>query len=339
MTVFRYTTVALLLLAAGGSAVEASDLFEDDFVLDVTLEGPYRSLLAATENRDEFPFTLDTAAYSHEIDVRIRGNSRVSVCEFPPLRLNFPDDVDEASVFHGQDKLKLVTHCRNYDRGEQDLLEEYVAYRIFNLLSEASYRVRLLRINYRGTEGWLDVGAASRYAFLIEPTEMLVERIGASIAELDGMPVRRHDRELAALVYVFQYMIGNTDWGLVSPDDDDVCCHNVDLFERDGVVLTVPFDFDLAGLVNARYAFPDPSLRIRRVTQRRYRGICTDRAILQQALQSVRSKRAEILEVPESVPGLSGKSAATAQRYLQAFFERAEAPDKLLATFESRCIG
>ena len=85
-------------------------------------------------------------------------------------------------------------------------------------------------------------------------------------------------------MYVLRYLIANTDWMVLRADYGHVSCHNADLYQRDSLVYFVPCDFDLSGLVNARYAFPDPKLRIKRVTQRRYRGLCTDRGYLSAAL-------------------------------------------------------
>lgn len=203
-------------------------------------------------------------------------------------------------LFEGQDKLKLVTHCRNHDRGERDLLEEYAAYRIFNAISDKSYRVRLLRISYQDPDRALD--------------------------------------EKAALVFIFEYLIGNTDWGFVKAPYDAGCCHNGDLIDIGDVVYYVPYDFDLAGLVNARYAYPDPLFHIDRVTQRLYRGVCIDADVLRGALRKIRAREAEILHVMRETPGLSEDSINTGTRYLKAFFKKAGSEEKLLRSFERRCL-
>jgi hypothetical protein len=241
-------------------------------------------------------------------------------------------------VFAGQQKLKLVTHCRNHDRGEQDLLEEYAAYRMLNAVTELSYRVRLLHVRYEDTEAKLPGEAALRFGFVIEPREQFTARTGAAPVTLKGFPKERHDRQKAALMYVFQYLVANTDWMLVKADYDEACCHNADLYELDSRVIFVPYDFDLTGLVNARYAFPDPKLRIDRVTQRRYRGLCTDREYLREALGTVRSKRAEILAVIRDLPGLEPGNVERATRYVDGFFEQAGDEERLLQSFEEHCL-
>ena len=54
----------------------------------------------------------------------------------------------EGTIFEGQDKFRVVTHCRDRDEYEENVLEEYLAYRIYALLTEISFRVRLARITY-----------------------------------------------------------------------------------------------------------------------------------------------------------------------------------------------
>jgi len=326
----------LLNLQYAGLAGAAS-LFEDVGILEVTLSGPLGSLIKQTEQREEQSFVLHADGVDHDIKVRIRGNSRVRVCDFPPLRLNFSTADTAGTVFADQDKLKLVTHCRNYDRAEMDSIEEFMAYRILNIIQDASYRVRLLRFHYDDTDRELDAKAAERFGFLIESEDQLAARIGADRAQLQAVPKRMLDPVQAAKVFVFQYLIANTDWGLVKADYAEVCCHNIDLFEKDGRLILVPYDFDLAGVVNAQYAFPDSSLRIKRVTQRLYRGLCVDREALRTALQAVKSRREDILAVLAQIPGLSADDVQARSRYLGKFFAAANDEEKLLRNFERRC--
>lgn len=163
----------------------ASPLFESDEVIDLALTGPFDSLLETKQNPAYLPFTLDIAGSSLPVEIRVRGHSRLRVCDFPPLRLRFPPDAGQRGIFDGHDRLKLVTHCHDHDRAEQDLLEEYAAYRIFNATTPLSYRVRLLRVRYVDSE---DVSGESpvRYAFLLEPRAEFAARNGELRAIMVG---------------------------------------------------------------------------------------------------------------------------------------------------------
>ena len=133
-------------------------------------------------------------------------------------------------------------------------------------------------------------------------------------------------------------MIGNTDWSLVAAEQEDACCHNGDLLEIDGAIHYVPYDFDLAGIVDARYAKPLPEMRLRSVRQRRYRGFCTNTESLQNAIRRVNARRDDIYRVIRTTPGLSQKDAEKAVDYLGGYFDKAEDEDKLLKSFEHQCI-
>ncbi len=135
--------LALLCIAVHSIA---SPLFDDNAVIDVELIGPIGSLIKKKDDSTEVPFVLKANAVEQQVQIRVRGKSRLRLCKFPPLRLNFSDSDTEQTVFAGQDKIKLVTHCRSNDASQVDALQEYAVYRIFNIISDISYRVRLLHI-------------------------------------------------------------------------------------------------------------------------------------------------------------------------------------------------
>ena len=336
LNILRWIAIPLGLFAFLNAA--ASVLFDSNPVLDVTLSGPFGSLLEHRDSLESKPFILKVEGKTHDIQIRLRGHSRRRVCDFPPLRLKFPATGTEQTVFAGQRNIKLVTHCKNYDRGEQDLLEEYLAYRILNIVTDISLRVRLLRLNYQDSDGQLPEKATNRYGFVIEPVAEFATRIGATAVTLRGVPKARQDLDQAALIYVFQYLIANTDWALTKADYEEGCCHNIELFRLHGQIMLVPYDFDLAGLVNAQYAFPDVRLRIKSVTRRLYRGVCTDREVLRRAIRRFNATHDDISTIVRTIPGLTSKNIETAERFLNSFFERAEDEDKMLRSFERRCI-
>ena len=326
-----------LLLVLICSAGQASPLFDDHDVLEITLEGPLSTLMKDTEARREQRFRLTLGDRVIEADANLRGNSRVELCNFPPMRLNFSKSDAQESVFAGQKKLKLVTHCKAGTDFEKNLLEEYAAYRILNVLTDMSFRTRLLHIRYVDSEH-PDRDAVARYGFLIEPEQALAERNGGYLAGVRHVTKPRLDESHAAIVYVFQYLIGNTDWSLVRAFDSETCCHNGEIVAIHDRQYYVPYDFDMAGLVNARYAKPKPELHLSRVTQRRYRGYCSTSEVLRNALHTVVRRRDEIMQIFADLPGLTDDDFTRSTRFLQRFFKHAAKEDKLLREFERRCL-
>lgn len=329
----RFAAVLLLACATG----HASTLFGSDAVLEATLSGPLSSVIADTEDRREREFILTVADRDIKVAVRMRGKSRTEFCNFPPLRLNFARDDVSGSVFDGEDKLKLVTHCKASESYEKNVVEEYAAYRIMNVLSDLSMRARLLRLRYVDTERSA-VNAELRYALLLESDASLAARLGATVVEVPHVVEGMFDPQHSSLVYVFQYLIGNTDWSLVRAEMDDACCHNGRLIKVGAQHYYLPYDFDMSGLVNARYARPNPRLKLSNVRLRRYRGYCLDEAALRNALQSVIAKREAILNVIAELPLLSERDIEYDSRYLRKFFQLADREDKLLYEFKRRCL-
>lgn len=337
---FSFLLFFMLLITVHPAA--ASSLFDDDSILDIELKGPLTSLYKNKndEVREQRPFTLVAEGIEHNIKVRVRGKSRIEACFFPPIRLNFKKGSVADTVFADQDKLKLVTHCSLSRYAEPDILEEYAAYKIFNELTEISYRVRLLRIRYTDTEGQVKGLENTHYGFIIEPTEHMAERNGGMAVEKPGVALKWLDPEYSALVYLYQYLIGNTDWSLAPARGEELCCHNVSLIEIESRLNPVPYDFDMSGLVNAHYANPHPNLsRIDRVTQRLYRGYCTDPAILRETIHLIQENRGNIVNIINDLPLLKSSKKEQKIDFLEKVLEAAENEDKLIRMLENDCIG
>jgi len=332
-----FCQVLLAWLAATGPAW-AIPLFVQDTPLEVRLTGPLQATQDDLEHRRERAFLIEVDGARHDIEVRVRGNSRTRVCHFPPLRLDFPRRDMDGTVFEGVDKIKLVTHCRGGHDAAMDVLEEFAAYRLFSALTDQSYRTRLVRMHYTDSDGERNTGPAVSHAFLIEPDDVLAARLGW--AEARRASVRRGDFEPVhvALVYLFQYMIGNTDWSLVTAENDEHCCHNGRLFEGSGRLYYLPYDFDLAGLVDTRYAKPDPGLRIRNVRQRLYRGYCVEDGALSKAMQIVLARREAVMSTVAAIPALDERARRRMSDYLADFYAEAGDGSALTRDFHDRCL-
>jgi hypothetical protein len=281
----------------------------------------------------------DGSTHSLDIQVRTRGIFRLARrnCDFPPLRLNIRTGEAKGTLFEDEDKLKLVVTCKlGQDYWEQYVLLEYGAYRTLNLFTDISFRVRLARVTYVDTSGEDD--PFTRLAFIIEDAEMLALRNSAREIEwvagqLDPRLLEKHQ---AILVDVYQYMIGNTDWSGVE-------MHNMALIRTfDQVAYTIPYDFDFSGLVNARYAEPDPRLNIRRVRDRLFRGFCPAEVNRSQAdYDSVYAlfleKKDEIYEMWRGIEPLDPDRLEDTLEYFDDFYETLSDPRRIEARMIRNC--
>lgn len=327
----------LVFLLALPFGAQAASLFDSAEVIEAELTGPLTALLDSGDERPELPFAIKAGSVSVPVDVRVRGKSRLRVCDFPPLRLDFAAKDAAESVFAGQDKLKLVTHCTDRRKDAGNVYDEYLAYLLFNQVSDYGYRVRPLAIRYTDSGGVTEIDGV-RHAFLIESDEEFARRHGATVLDVPAIYLSKLHEQQAALTFVFQYLIGNTDWSLVSADGEDHCCHNIDLFELGEHTLLVPYDFDLAGLVDASYAKPDPAIKIHSVRTRRYRGYCLPTPALVEALDTVAGQRAAIMETAAAVPAADAEALDERLEYLEEFFETVADRERVLRDYERRCL-
>jgi hypothetical protein len=261
------------------------------------------------------------------VQIRTRGRFRLqsNTCEFPPLRLNFKKGQLDESLFDGQDKVKLVTHCRNGDRYEQNVVKEYLVYRLYNVLTPLGFQVRMAHITYVDTSGEDD--PIERLGFFIEMEETLAERLGGSLipdeVQATGIHPARITNEHATRVSLFEYMVGNTDFSLYgSLGGAPSPPHNAVPIEREmGGIVPVPYDFDWTGLVNAPYARPDPSLRKRNVRQRVFRGLCRPGVDYPALYASFLSQREALTAVVRDEALLTEDTREEVLEYLDEFWE------------------
>jgi hypothetical protein len=312
------------LLLAGAAAAQESALFLDDEPLAVRLEAPLRTVFADRDDPDYQPARIEVANAQGEplavdLRVRVRGKSRTEACDFPPLLLNFPGDQPAGSPFAGENRLKLVTHCLASTQHEEHVLLEQQIYRALNLLTATSLRIRPVAITYFDTDGNRET--ANRIGFLIEDEERFAERAGLALVSTPRVDRTLYEPSVLALLDVFQYFIGNTDWSAVEGPGDDNCCHNLVPYARpDGVLLPVPYDFDAAGIVESPYAFPSTQLPIRSVRQRLYRGSCRELSELAPVFATFTAQREALTALFSPAAGVPERRAARAREYIDQFY-------------------
>ena len=330
-------------LVFGGSV---APLFASDSPLEVTIEAPLTTLMR--ERPDEeylggtFSFTdADGNRQTLDLKLRTRGNYRRQKdhCSFAPIRLNFRKSQVEDTIFAGQDKLKMVTHCQdNNHYYEQLVLREFLAYRILNALTDKSFSVRLLRITYVDTEG---AKTRTRLGFVIENDDDVADRNGMKAIKIGHISSDRLERRQQNLINVFQYMIGNTEYSLFKAEPDKDCCHNSDLMSatEDGPFTPLAYDFDFAGMVNAPYAEPNPRYNLLSVRQRLYKGDCRNNDILPETLRHVQERKDAIYGIVASLQFLSLRSTRDVSRFLDRFYDRIDEPKSVTKSFINRCKG
>jgi len=129
------------------------DLMSHTEVLDLTIETNWRAFDGNRRSSTEYPATIHFKDQYGQpsnwlLKVRLRGNFRRMECaDIPPLKLNFKKKALVAAGLAKFDDYKLVTHCITDKAAARALvLKEYLAYKLYNSLTENSFRVQLLNI-------------------------------------------------------------------------------------------------------------------------------------------------------------------------------------------------
>jgi hypothetical protein len=266
------------------------------------------------------------------------GISRLRECDLASLQITVEADDVRGTLFEGRRMLRLVTPCRLRGGYDRYIMLEYLVYRSYAVIADPALRVRLVQVSFHDSEK--PAREQRGYAFFIEDIGQAAARRGQ--VWLDFQSQRTSDLNPAQLTVMtlFQYMVGNTDWSAVTGRPDERCCHNVAVFGEESVDLNtvVPFDFDQTGLVNPPYAAPpDASLGIRRITDRRYRGLCEHNDELAGVIAVFNRKRSE-LEALFSRDDLPyPKDRERALKYITGFYETINDPHKLEKKILSDC--
>lgn len=248
------------------------ELFDSNDVLSIKLKGALRALFNDRDDDaryhditisypDKYGKTVSIAARA-----KTRGNFRRKLgdCTYPPIWLDFSENKNQpASLFSGQVKLKLVMPCRADDL----VVREYLLYKIYNLITEKSFRVRLVKVETEDSKR--NKNGEPFFGMLLEEDKQMAKRNHSILVKRPMLKMQSAEKDAFLKMAVFEYLIGNTDWSVEYQQ-------NIRLLGKDSlsVPTAVPYDFDHAGLVDAPYARPAEELQMRSVRERRYRGYC-----------------------------------------------------------------
>ena len=332
---FVLKSLLLFSFSTIGSLVIAQDrLFQSEDVINLTIKANFDEILDDRDEDREYHdglilYTSDIGEES-EIPVRlkVRGNFRRNPqnCKFPPLMLNFKTKEVKGSLFENQDKLKLVTPCQY----EEDVIEEYLTYKLYNELSEYSLKVRLVKILYLNSRK--DKKVFEKYSFIIESEDRAAERLDSKIIEKFYFPFDL-DTTITSRMTVFNYMIGNKDYYITSR-------HNVYIMQPDDsnrLPYPVAYDFDWAEFIDAAYTkpkgVPEELLEDRRV----YFNICYSEETFAEIFEYFKELRPRFEQKIRDAELLKNFSKKQSLKYLEEFYDIIENKEQIKSEFLDVC--
>ncbi|MGH2647953.1 MAG: hypothetical protein ACRDE8_10315 [Ginsengibacter sp.] len=318
------------------AAIEkAMPLFHSDDILHLKLSGNLNELYKDVGDNGSYhpvllQYTLaDSSKFAIPISIKTRGHYRKlrEVCKTPPLLLEFAADKVKNTLFDNQKKLKLIVTCTR----DEYVISEYLAYKLYNLISGRSFRDRLAIVTFEDSAHRRK--NETHYCFLLEDEKEMAARNGCFVIKKKMVDMRLTNLDEFRKMAMFQYLIGNTDWGVSF-------LQNIVLITKDSLMApyTVPYDFDQAGIVGADYAVPHPELDIPSVRTRLYRGFCEkDLDNFSSTFALFNRLKPDIYKVYDSCSLLSSGYVKYVNRYLDEFYKTINSKRDIEEEFGNPC--
>lgn len=289
-------------------------------ILKVEIETDLDSLMNTKRTEAEVPATFvyedaTSAKQNMQVTLQVRGKFRRRTCQFPPLRINFSKKDLKTQGLKLHNNLKLVVHCMDSEAGDEYVLREYLAYKLYEVLSPESYRVQLLRVKYKDSQ---KKRSFTHYGILMEDEDELAERLNGKVCEdCFNLPLENFRMENVHKQDLFQYLIGNTDWSTSMVRNMKLM-----LSAKDNKYIIVPYDFDFSGFVSAPYASVDATaMGVKTVKERVFLGFAKSPEEMKTTIALYKSKEKELKEIVKKCKYINLESKTHLLDYLDSFYK------------------
>jgi len=318
--------------------VPTDNFFGTDVPLEMTLKYDISAFVKNKQDGEyldaELQVNYKDKPVTKNIRIKARGNFRRGQCAFPPLFLNFKTDEIENTELKGMRKIKIVTHCSSSKNSENYIFKEYLAYKLYNVLTDKSFRVRLLDLSY------IDTGKKQKnyrqHGFIIEPVELVAKRTESVLIDatiVRGPNLTEVDADRVAL---FHYMIANTDWRFKGGHNMKYLKSLNDITDK---VIALPYDFDFSGFVGTNYSFPQEwATTCENIRDREYLGYCRDNE--ENYLKTIalfNDKKEEILKTITDFEYITDKEKKSLLDFINDFYSEINQTKRFILTLKNQC--
>jgi len=317
---FQLTTLSFLVAQNESNISETkkvSKLFKDQSILPIKLSYSNKELKKETNDSTYIKSFLsykqdDDTWKTLDVELRARGNFRRSNCYFVPVKIKIKKENYKKTLFKGNKKLKLVLPCNTTSDNNDNIIKEYLAYKLYEVISQYNFKTRLVDISLSETRG-KKIKEHNIKGFLIEDDKKVAKRHEGKIINRSIHPLAQDPTTCVQNAY-FQFMIGNVDFSIAKQ-------HNAKLLYIDKKIFPLPYDFDMSGLVNPSYG--NPGLGMTSMTQRKFRGVKRSTIVMQQVRQEFISNKGEMLKIVNDLKSSfeNQKEFDMAKNYINDFFD------------------
>tara|TARA_A100001011_G_scaffold264450_1_gene273124 strand:+ start:713 stop:1732 length:1020 start_codon:yes stop_codon:yes gene_type:complete len=293
LNLLLFLFLGLILNAQDDSNLSA--LFQTEEPLKIKLNYSNKVMNKKTNDSTfiETQMSYDEAGTWKKIDVRLRarGNFRRNECYFPPIKMKIKKAARKGTLFEGNKNLKLVLPCKQESDKNDNILKEYMAYKLYEQISPYHFNVRRVDIEFTEIRGKKEKMHQLK-GFLIEDDKVIAKRFEGRVVDRFIHPLAM-DATVSVQNAIFNFMLGNTDISVAYQ-------HNAKLLYIEKKLIPLSYDFDMSGFVNPSYATVNETLGISSVRDRKYRGFKRDTSIMQDTRELYISKKDDLISIVES---------------------------------------
>jgi len=310
----------LVFLSSAAMGQNENPLFQSTEPLNIRATGSVKSI-----KKNSNDSTLVTASFQYQKDsgnwvnvpvqAKVRGNFRLRYCYFPPLKIKLRKKDVDSTVFRGNKALKLVIPCRAVSDANSLIRKEYLCYKFCEVLTPYYFKTRLAKFNF--TE--ISKKKSKDYdllTFFVEDNSLVAKRGNGKIQETKGLAPGSFDEKQAIRNDYIQYMIGNADWSSLYQ-------HNTNVLYANGKYITLSYDFDMSGFVDASYARENPpDLGTGDPRERVYRGFCKSKEAMEEIRKEFLGKESAIQSLIDNESAFfNQRDMKDMHSYLDKFFD------------------
>lgn len=311
-------------------------LFKEESILDIKLAFDIETFMKDKPEEEYLDAEItiyvgETDSIFEEIKVSARGNYRRRTCDFPPIMLNFKGAKTGYPDLDDLGKVKLVSHCMPGEDYQTYVMREYLAYKIYNIITDYSFRVRLINISYYDIKD-RSLYANNKIAFILEPVDLLEERFGEDEIEDIEITDKAVKNDIVLKLSTFEFLIANSDWSIPM-------AHNLKIFGDENSLsnaIVVPYDFDYSGWVNTHYSVAREDLGLKDIRDRAFLGPCRSEAEWREVLDYYLEMENKIIDMIKDFEYLKGYERNDLVRYVRSFY-RLYRNDKIINIFMEAC--
>ena len=144
-------------LVSAQNQLKSDLLYVDQTPLEIKLSYSNKEMNAKTDDstyiKTKMEFLHEEKWNSIEVKLRARGNFRRNTCYFPPVKMKIKKDQRAGTLFDGNKSLKLVLPCKIESENNDNILQEFIAYKIYEKISPYHFKTRRVNVDFNEIRG------------------------------------------------------------------------------------------------------------------------------------------------------------------------------------------